>query len=439
MIAAHGIGGRQDLPIPLGTAITGAVIALIVSFAVLAATTRSDRVHRLRQRVVPFFNTHGWHLFARAIGLLFLALWAIAAVGPDSANNPIFGIVYVWWWVGLVVASLVLGPVWRAISPVRTIHDLLVKLRGGDEPLFGYSERLGYWPAAVGLLSFTWLELVYQRNDYLGPVRLWVVVYGAVMVVGGQLWGGRFFERCDPFEVYSSLVAKLSPWGRDPDVEGGQVVLRPPLSNLDTLRPLPGLVPVVSVLFGTIVYDSFRDSTPWLTFVQGHDWTSQHRYLVDNLALIAFPAAVAILFCLGTMATGVAAEGEKGVRRRELPGELAPSLVPIVIGYVVAHYLSYWWDVGRLTLAQMSDPWVRGQNWFGTAHLPMSSWLSIHTQFLADVKVLAVIVGHVLGVASAHRRAVEVLPRRHLVTGQLPLLLTMIAFTICGLYLLFAA
>ena len=57
---------------------------------------------------------------------------------------------------------------------------------------------------------------------------------------------------------------------------------------------------------------------------------------------------------------------------------------------------------------------------------------------LATIKVLAVVIGHVLGVIAAHDRAVRILPPRHQLTGQLPLLFAMVAFTIGGLYLLFA-
>ena len=53
----------------------------------------------------------------------------------DNANNPIFGMTYVWLWVGLVPFSLLFGPVFQAISPARTI---VAGLRGcaatGDPP-----------------------------------------------------------------------------------------------------------------------------------------------------------------------------------------------------------------------------------------------------------------------------------------------------------------
>ncbi|MEP9381485.1 hypothetical protein [Nocardioides sp. KR10-350] len=456
MILAHGIGGRQDLPIPLEQAILGAVLALVVSFVVLVLVTRwheAEAVESVAEADAPagvpaprqwrpswvtalgrVVDSTAWAVALRTVGMLFFAYAVlVACFGRDIANNPLFGIFYVWWWIGLVPFSVLFGPAWKAISPVRTINAAFTALRGGSgEPLYRYPERLGYWPAAVGLLAFAWMELVYPNNNYLGPVRLWCAIYVAVMLVGGQLFGTRFYERCDPFEVYSSLVAKLSVWARD-DI--GRLVVRTPLGNLDTLRPAAGLVTVVCVLFGTIVFDSFRDSTPWLELKQG-EFITAHRlgYPLDNVALIGFPLAVAIFYCAGTMLTGVG-----HVDRRHLPAHLAPSIVPIVVGYVVAHYLSYYWEAGQATLRQASDPLSNGGNWFGTSGLQVNYFFAYHATLLADLKVLSVVVGHVLGVWSAHIRALEVLPRKHLVTGQIPLLVTMIGFTIGGLYLLFAS
>jgi hypothetical protein len=69
----------------------------------------------------------------------------------------------------------------------------------------------------------------------------------------------------------------------------------------------------------------------------------------------------------------------------------------------------------------------------------VSYWLSSHPTFLAVVKVLSVVAGHVLGVVAAHDRAIRLLPRRHQLTGQLPLLLVMVFYTVTGLYLMFGA
>ena len=135
------------------------------------------------------------------------------------------------------------------------------------------------------------------------------------------------------------------------------------------------------------------------------------------------------------MATGVGS----GLRRRSLPDQFAHSVVPIVIGYVLAHYLSYLVEIGTQTLIQVSDPLSNGSNLFGTGGLTIPYWLSYHPTFLADTKVLAVVAGHVVGVIAAHERAIKVLPKKHQLTGQLPLLAAMIAFTVGGLYLLFSS
>ncbi len=36
LVPLHGLGSRQDLPLPLPAAVAGAVLVLLVSFAVLA-------------------------------------------------------------------------------------------------------------------------------------------------------------------------------------------------------------------------------------------------------------------------------------------------------------------------------------------------------------------------------------------------------------------
>jgi len=365
------------------------------------------------------------------VGLLFLAYVAVAAVlGQDLLTNPVFGIFYVWWWVGLVPASVLLGPVWRGISPVRTINAGVARLTGSDPDrgLYAYPERLGYWPAAAGLFAFVWMELVYPHSTELGPVRLWMAVYAAAMLLGGALFGSGFYRYGDPFEVFSELCAKLSVWGRRDD----RLVVRAPLANLDSVRVGPGLVAVVGVLLGSTAFDSFRESLEWIRFLQAAETSA---FVLNTAALVAFCAGVALILTVGSMATGVDAD----TPRTALPALFAHSVVPIVVGYFVAHYLNYFLDVGWQTLILASDPLGTGANLFGTADLAPITSLSSQPALLASIKVGAVVVGHVVAAVAAHDRALKVLPARHQLTGQLPMLLAMIAFTVGGLYLLFAA
>ncbi len=437
LIQAHGVGGQKDLPISLPLAISGAMAALVVSFTVLAVAWRTPRYDAETSgrpapawldrivRSVPF------RAGLRVVGFVLFAYTAVAAVaGQDLFINPVFGLFYVILWVGVVFASALLGPVWKAISPVRTINLAFAKLSGSDPDhgVYDYPERLGYWPAAVGLYAFVWMELVYSFPTELPSVRLWGAIYLAAMLVGGALFGNGFYERADPFEVFSSLVGKLSPWS----IRDGHLIVRSPLANLDSVEVRPGLIAVVAVLFGSTGYDSFRESSRWVQFVQG---SSISENVLNNAGLLAFCLGAGLIFSIGCVLTGVGPE----TPRRELPNRLAHSIVPIVLGYFIAHYLTYFVEVSQRTLQYASDPLSDGSNLFGTADLQINYWFSYHQTLVANIKVGAVVIGHVLAAMAAHDRAIKILPRRHQLTGQLPLLFAMIAFTAGGLYILFAS
>ncbi len=251
------------------------------------------------------------------------------------------------------------------------------------------------------------------------------------MLIGSAVFGDTWLSHADPFEAYSDLLAKLSPWARRAD---GILVWRSPLANLATTTARPGLVAMVAVLFGSTAFDSYKDTVRWVRFVDGLGGNVE---LLNTLALLGFCAAVGVSFTIATRTTSV--DPDTGPAHRALPSLLAHSVVPIIVGYMTAHYLSFFVEQGQLTLLQLSDPMGKGQNLLGTANWSVDYWLSYHPSFLADVKVLAVVCGHIVGVIAAHDRALELLPKRHQVVGQLGLLVVMVAYTATGLYLLFGA
>jgi hypothetical protein len=437
LIPLHGLGGAKDLPIPLELAVAGATAALVVSFCVLALAWRTPRYQGPRPgrpvpRVQRVVDDERFQWALRIIGLLFAAylLWALIW-GPDLVTNPVLGTFYVLVWVGLVPASLLLGPVVRAFSPVRTLNLLLARVTGGDPAtgLTTYPAKLGYWPAAAGLFAFVWQELVNPQSAYLGSVRIWLAAYLAIMLIGAAVFGDVWLERADPFEVYSNLLAHLSPWGRD----GERLVVRSPLANLATVTPMPGLLAVVAVLFGSTAFDSYKDTISWQQFVID---VGLDDLFTNSVALLVFCLIVGVSFMVAAMSTGVETTGPHAVRRKALPDLLAHSVIPIIVGYMTAHYLSYLLEQGQATIIQLSDPMVRGDNLLGTANLEVQYWLSFHPSLLAVIKVLAVITGHIVGVVAAHDRAIKLLPPKHHVSGQIGMLVIMVTYTATGLYLL---
>jgi hypothetical protein len=86
-----------------------------------------------------------------------------------------------------------------------------------------------------------------------------------------------------------------------------------------------------------------------------------------------------------------------------------------------------------------SVPVIVCRRWFGLGGLTENRWLANQATVVASLQVGAIVVGHVLGIVSAHDRAVRLFPPRRALVAQLPLLAVMIGYTVAGLLLLFAA
>lgn len=99
-----------------------------------------------------------------------------------------------------------------------------------------------------------------------------------------------------------------------------------------------------------------------------------------------------------------------GLPPRTVGAQLAHSIVPIVMGYVVAHYWSLLVLIGQQTLIQLSDPLGTGADWLGTGDRAVDP-TPADPGLVSVIQVVAVVTGHVLGVVLAHDRAVRLLPR----------------------------
>jgi hypothetical protein len=436
ILLAHGVGGRQDLPIPLSSAVTGAVVALLATFVILATAWRTSRFRGEQAgRPLPgwlarLLDAPAFRWGLRIVGLL-AAGWLVVVLvaGPDStADSPAPGTLYVVMWVLIPLASVLFGPIWRAVSPLRTIHLGLARATRMDpaEGPVRLPEWLGCWPAAGLLAGFVWLELVPRDRATVPVVFLAFVVYAVLMLLGAALFGSGWLARADPFEVYSSLAARLAPVGRRAD---GVLVWRNPLNGLDSVPAAPGLAAVVLVLLGSTAYDSLTGAPAWVRRLQD----SESPALVGTLGLAGTIGVIALAYVLAVQATGRMTE-----ERRRLPAQFAHSLLPIALGYMVAHYYSLGVLEGQRTVILAMDPLGTGDHPLGLSTVDVNTSL-VGATTVVVLQVVAVVVGHILGAIAAHDRAVRLFPPQVAQLGQLPLLLLMVGYTTLGLTLLFAA
>ncbi|MFI5804200.1 hypothetical protein [Streptomyces sp. NPDC051561] len=439
-VLAHGVGSQHDLPLSPFYAFAGAFAALLVSFLALGLLWSTSRFRGDRAgRPIPLAlqrlaDAPAARTALRALGAaaaLFVLLHLL--LGPDDPErNPAPGAVHVLLWVGLVPASLLLGPVWRLLNPLRTAHLLLCRALGRD-PTAGrpLPPRLGLWPAAAGLLAYTWLELASPDSASSAALLTFLGCYAVVHLAGALRYGTHWFADADAFEAYSTLLAHLSPLGRRRD---GRLVLRSPFNGLDAIRQRPGLVAVLCVLLGSTAYDGFSDAPSWITTVQT---SSLGRTPTATLGLLGAIALAAALYCLCAGATRWISGPAAGpttttapAPARRIPHPLtafAHSLLPIALGYLTAHYFTLLVTEGPRTFMLA----------LGTDN-PVAPEPPLSPGAIAALQVSAVVIGHVLGVVAAHDRSVRLFPPHRAVAGQLPLLVLMIAYTTGGLSLLLA-
>lgn len=431
---AHGVGSREDLPLPFHLLLIGAAVALVVSFVALGLLWKTPRLRATDGRLLPpalslALDSAPVRGLVVVLGLVITA-WTLLAllVGQDNANNPVPYVVYVWVWVGLAFLSMVFGGFWRLVNPVRWMRRGLLAVARIDDDFELTTYRLGYWPATLGLLAFVWLELLAPDNADLLTLRVAVLGYLLVSLVLALTFGRGYLRFGDPFTAWSSLYGSLSPLGRRAD---GRWVVRSPLHGPLQVPVRPGLLAVASVMLGSTAYDGFSGETRWYTFTQSSAIPAR---VWGTAALVAFCLVVAgSLYAAAVLSARLA-----GVSPRGVATAIAPSLLPIAAGYLVAHYWSLWIWEGTHGLAKMSDPLGTGADWLGTAALEPNP-VFIAAGFVAGVQVVAILTGHVLGVVLAHERAIALFPRRAAVLGQVPLLVLMVLYTVGGLSLLFSS
>ena len=120
------------------------------------------------------------------------------------------------------------------------------------------------------------------------------------------------------------------------------------------------------------------------------------------------------------------------VARRVGLTAMGAGLVPVSVGYLTAHYLTYLLTEGQRIVVALSDPFQQGWDLFGTVQFePRGDFLP--SSLVWTLQVSAVVIGHVVGAWLGHSAV-----RRSRGEGedvsQWPLATLMVAMTVLALW-----
>jgi len=421
---------------------------LVVSFVLLGALWKTPQLARRSggRRLGGGFSRlvlGPLRILLQALSVvLFVEVLAAALFGTtDPFGNIAPTWIYVIFWVGVPVLSVIFGNVWRALSPWRALADGFVWLweRGSREarPLAVYPERFGRYPGAVALFAFVALELTYSNPASPRALAFAIALYSYVALFGMVAFGRETWTaRGEGFAILFGYLARMAPF----HAPEGRVRLRWPFAGLAGSEPVAGSVLFLAVALGSVGFDGYSRTTTWQDLIARVeapyilDRPGTAELLVTGLNLLGLAAGVAIVLCAFLAACAIARSTVNAPR--SLAPEFVLSLVPIALVYAVAHYFSLFVIQGQYMIPLLSDPFGKGWNIFGTAHfVPNIALLTPNTIWY--VQVGALVLGHVVGLAVAHDRAVTIFrDRGDALRSQYAMLGLMVLYTIGGLWLL---
>ena len=454
--SAHGFGQRYELPLPLSFYLVGAAAVVVISFVVVGLFVQQAPMPSAGARIDLLAHPFG-RLFARlalpfkliALVLFLVTIYAGFFGNQDPYRNIAPTVVWIIGWVGLAYVSAFLGDVWAVMNPWRTVFDAAERLyRQGTGRRFSlnwpYPLALAAWPAVVLLLAFSWTELVYPNPAVPLHVAALALAY-SVLTWSGMLLFGRdaWLRHGEVFSVVFNTFARLAPTEvvvSDPaSGRGAKWTLRPYAAGLVSEAASASMAAFALLLLSTVLYDGLLGTPEWMAFERAltapfagtGEWVA---LAVRSVCLVAFW----LLFFSAYRAVSALMSRVTGSIRspQEIARNFAFTLIPIAIGYHIAHYFLFLLVQGQYIVPLISDPFGYGWNVFGTAgYRPDIS--VVGARFAWYLAVGAVVLGHIVAVYVAHVRAMQVFDTRLAVLrSQLPLTALMVVYTFVSLSIL---
>jgi hypothetical protein len=449
---AHGFDERHDLPAPLSHFMAGAAAAVALSFVLAIVFARrapaatADRPLNEGDSIrVPAPLRAAVRI--GSLLLFFITVFAALAGIAEPMMNLAPTMVWIVWWVGLSLVVACIGDIWPLLDPWATLFDAAdaaarrLGRRDGISLGWQWPPALGVWPAVPLLLAWSWLEIVYPIAAVPHRLGVAALLWTAFTLMGMVCFGRERWQRHgDVFAVYFALLGGMAPaeWRSD----GRSIVPRAPGAGLVTARQgrdlPPGGVAFVLAMLSTVLFDGLHSSAAWPWFESVLARLAPYGTVIreDLEGTVGLLLVWLVFLAAYGLTSWIAAKFARGVSPVSIARSFAPTLVPIAVGYNVAHNFSSLVEQGQNTLYLVSDPFGWRWNLFGTAELHTRSGL-VDARLTWYVAISMIVLGHCIGVWLAHRVALREHPRpADAVRSALPLVLLMLAYTATSLFVI---
>jgi hypothetical protein len=283
----------------------------------------------------------------------------------------------------------------------------------------------------IGFAVFVWLELAMPATRSGRTLGLVLLAYTVLTLVAMAQFGRETWRRNgEVFSVWFGLVGRLAPFaiprpGEPAGSDGRPERLRVRRFAAGLLEPGTDQAALVLVALstGAILFDGL----------------SQTQQYFDLFGVPATVEQTLLLFGWLVIVVGLALTVGRIVGTRPL----VAGLIPIAVGYLIAHYLTFvLFDSQRIVLT-LTDPLGLGWDLLGVGDFePATAWLPGSVAW--SLQLVAVVGGHVVGAWAGHTVAlreaaapdgtVPGVQARMVRRRQIPLALLMVGLTTLTLW-----
>lgn len=434
---AHEIAGRFEAPLPLellfgGAGVTVAITALMLSFTVKHGPQDS---HGPVLFTISPSVARGLRIAARGLFFAAFLLTVVTGILGTQVQAENFATVFVWpvWLKGVAIVAALVGNPWPVLSPWLALYDGLTRIEGKPIAVFGeYPAWLGVWPALASYV--VWIGIL--ENLTVVPrspsaTALLITFYTLLMLVGGIMFGPRWFRQADALAVLYRLFGRIAPvTAVQTDADGYRIRIRSPWRGCT--RPVRGIAATAFVIATvyTVSFDGFTSTPEFQTLLFGVRGSFGIGSSVSVLLYLAgFVGFIVAFLVVIALTQWVARKSNSGWMAAAFA--FAPTILPIAVAYEIAHnYPFVLGNVGRL----VATVWP----FIGLGHGPtvdLLAWLTLSAFWWSQV--LLIVAGHIVAVVAAHYVALnryETAQKARWV--HVPLVALMVVYTVVSLWII---
>tara|TARA_B100000131_G_C18118279_1_gene611982 strand:- start:92 stop:1483 length:1392 start_codon:yes stop_codon:yes gene_type:complete len=365
---------------------------------------------------------------------LFILLYIGWTGSRDPLGNPLPLFIWTIWFVLFPVLIIIFGNIWKFLNPWIGICRIL-NINSG---FINLNKNLNYIPAIFGFICFALFMLVYLAPNDPDILANVVFIYWMISFLLIIIFGETWLEKGECFSLFFNYISKISlVW-----IENNKVFIGFFGFRLTQISFLPiTFAFFISTILATLTFDGLNETFWWFNFINVNPLEFYGRssvVLENSLGLIGF--VILLFFFFSLMVFLGLLIIKKHNETFKVIGIQSVSLLPIAMGYHIAHYLTSFIVDIQYVITSLTDPFNNGSDIFGLGLIYQTTGFfnSIDSVNLIWIcQGSAIVIGHMLAVLISHSISHQYLHKKNFILiSQIPISIFMVCYTFLGLWIL---